>query len=260
MNAAAARVTVVILGLGLGLGACVTRGEVEELRQNQEKILAKLDAISKGPTTPMPLPPRGPDPAKTYAVPVDDSPVRGPADAWVTVIEISDFECPYCKAAAATVKQVEQKYGNDLRVVFKHNPLPFHRRAKAAAMAAACANEQGKFWKMHDVLFENQRALEDADLERYATEAGLDVGRFKACYATGKYKERIEAEQTLIAKFGSRGTPAFFINGRHLVGAQELSAFQGLIDEELKKAKDSGIAKKDYFVKQVIEKGEKPLY
>jgi len=245
--------------VALGLGACVTRGEIEELKQNDQKILAKLDALSKGGMAagPQRQAPRGPDPAKTYAFPLEDSPIKGAADAWVTVIEISDFQCPFCKRVGPTLKEIEQKYGSDVRFTFKHNPLPFHNRATPAAMAAACANEQGKFWKMHDTLFENQQALEDADLEKYAREVGVDVAKWKTCVTGQKYKDRIAQDMAKSAQLGARGTPAFFINGRFLSGAQPTAAFTALIDEELKKAKESGIAKRDYYGKQVVEKGEK---
>jgi protein-disulfide isomerase len=158
-----------------------------------------------------------------------------------------------------TLKEIEQKYGNDVRFVFKFNPLPFHNRAAPAADAAACANEQGKFWKMHDTLFANQEKLDDASLEGYAKEVGLDVGRWKSCYTANKYKSQIDADIAKAAQFGARGTPAFFINGRFLSGAQPFPAFQAIIDEELKKAKESGVSKRDYYAKQVVEKGEKAL-
>jgi protein-disulfide isomerase len=251
---------VILVALTLGVGACVSRGEIEEIKKNQEKILAKLDAMARtGAGQPAPQRPRGPDPAKVYAFPVEDAPVKGPNDAWVTVVEVSDFQCPFCKRAADTLKEVEQKYGKDVRFVFKNNPLPFHNRATPAAMAGACAAEQGKFWKMHDSMFSNQDKLEDANLESYAKEAGLDMGKWKGCVSANKFKGRIDQEIAKAAQLGARGTPAFFINGRFLSGAQPLPAFQALIDEELKKAKDSGVSKGDYYAKQVVEKGEKAM-
>src|SRR5262249_31734697 len=137
------------------------------------------------------------------------------------------------------------------------NPLPFHRHAMPSAVAATCAQEQGKFWQMHDTLFENQPKFEDADLEGYAKTIGVEVGRWKKCVADNKYKGRIDNDMQKAATLGARGTPAFYINGRFLSGAQPFEQFQTLIDEELKKAKDSGVSKKDYYAKQVVEKGEK---
>jgi protein-disulfide isomerase len=246
----------------LGLAACVTRGEIEELKKNDKAILDKLDKIAAnaGRAAPAAQPgPRGPDPDKVYAVPVGDSPAHGPADAWVTIVEVSDFQCPFCGKVVPTINDLEKKYGNDIRVVFKNNPLSFHPRALPAAMAAECAREQGKFWDMYEHQFTNQRALEDADLEKYAKESGLDMGRWKACVTSNKYKSRIEDEQRQMVAMGARGTPAFFINGRFLSGAQPINAFEAIVDEELKKAKDSGIAKKDYYSQAVEQKGQKTL-
>ena len=128
-----------------------------------------------------------------------------------------------------------------------------------AALAAECARDQGKFWEMHDKQFENQRALEDADLENYAKAVGLDMGKWKKCYTDGTPRQRIMQEQATAMRFGARGTPAFYINGRFLSGAQPFPAFDAIISEELKKAKDSGIPKGEYYQKAVVEKGEKKV-
>ena len=154
---------------------------------------------------------------------------------------------------------MSKKYGNDLRVVFKHNPLGFHNRAMPAANAVECAGEQGKFWEMHDAIFENNRALEDAQLEGYAKKVGVDMGRWKSCYTANKHKAKIEEDQRTSVALGARGTPAFFVNGRFLSGAQPQPAFEALIDEELKKAKASGISRADYYKKAVEEKGLKRM-
>ena len=249
--------------VAVGFAGCVTRAEVEEIKNGQNTILAKLDKLEKSgmgrPAAPAPAPQRGPDASKVYAFPVGEAAVHGPADAWVTIVEVSDFQCPFCGRAVGTMKEIEQRYGNDVRLVFKHNPLPFHNRALPSAMAAECAHDQGKFWQMHDKLFENQRALEDANIETYAKDAGLDAKKFKSCLTDNKFKKRIEEDQAMATKLGARGTPAFFINGRFLSGAQPFPAFQAIIDEELKKAKDSNISKKEYYAKAVEEKGEKAL-
>lgn len=253
----------VITGLAaLALTACVTRGEIEELKKNDKEILAKLDKIAAGAgraAGPQQQAPRGPDPEKVYAVTVGDSAAHGPSDAWVTIVEVSDFQCPFCGKVVPTITDLQKKYGNDIRVVFKNNPLSFHPRAMPGAMSAECAREQGKFWDVYERQFTNQKALEDADLEKYAKEAGVDMGRWKACYTSNKYKARIEEEQRQVVALGARGTPAFFINGRFLSGAQPIQAFEAIIDEELKKAKESGISKKDYYSQQVEQKGLKTL-
>lgn len=247
----------------LGLAACVTRGEIEELKKNDKAILEKLDKIAANAGRAAPMPqqqgPRGPDPDKVYAVPLGDSPSRGPADALVTIVEVSDFQCPFCGKVVPTLNDLEKQYGHDLRLVFKHNPLSFHPRAMPAAMAAECAREQGKFWQMYESMFANQRALEDTDLEKYAKEAGVDMNRWKACVSSNKFKSRIEEEQAKMVALGARGTPAFFINGRFLSGAQPIENFKTIIDEELKKAKDSGVARKDYYSQAVEQKGQKSL-
>ncbi|RYF06016.1 MAG: DsbA family protein, partial [Deltaproteobacteria bacterium] len=244
--------------------ACVTRGEIEEIKEGQKRIEDKLDGLSKTiaarPAGPPPPPQqRGPDPSKVYAFPVGEAAVHGPKDAWVTIVEVSDFQCPFCGRATATLKDVEKAYGADVRIAFKHNPLPFHNRAMPAAVAVECAHEQDKFWPMHDKLFENQRALEDKDLESYAAASHLDMKKFKACSGSDRFKKRIEEDQVAAARLGARGTPAFFINGRFLSGAQPFPAFKALIDEELRKAKDSKLDKKDYYAKMVEEKGDKSM-
>jgi len=143
--------------------------------------------------------------------------------------------------------------------VYKFNPLGFHQRAMPSAMAAACAVEQGKFWEMHDKIFENNRALNDPDLEGYAQAVGLNMGKYKDCYTANKFKDMIEGDQRTATALGARGTPAFFINGRYLSGAQPTASFARIVDEELKKAKDSGISKDKYYEEAVVKKGEKKL-
>ena len=128
-----------------------------------------------------------------------------------------------------------------------------------AAISAECAREQGKFWELHDKQFANQRALEDADLENYAKEVGVDVGRWKKCYTEKAPQQRIMQDQATAMRLGARGTPAFYINGRFLSGAQPFPAFEAIINEELKKAQSSGIPKAEYYQKAVVEKGEKKV-
>jgi len=127
------------------------------------------------------------------------------------------------------------------------------------ALASECAGEQGKFWEMHDKIFENQKAIGDAELESYAKTIEVDVGKWKECYSGQKPKTRILNDQRQAVTLGARGTPAFFINGRFLSGAQPFPAFDKLISEELAKAKASGIAKGEYYAKAVVAKGKKSL-
>jgi protein-disulfide isomerase len=123
-----------------------------------------------------------------------------------------------------------------VKFVFKQNPLPMHNNAMIAAEAALAANAQGKFWQMHDKLFQNTRALAREDLERYAQEIGLDMARFKRSLDTHEFQREIQADAALAAQLGARGTPSFFINGRPLRGAQPFEGFKTVIDEELQRA------------------------
>jgi protein-disulfide isomerase len=128
------------------------------------------------------------------------------------------------------------EYKGEVRVVFKNNPLGFHNRAMPAALAAGAAGRQGKFWEFHDKLFENQRDMTDENFDKWAKELGLNVAQFKKDMEDPALKKLIEEEQAQGIKLGARGTPAFFINGRFLSGAQPFPAFKTIIDEEMKKA------------------------
>ncbi|MFO0724532.1 MAG: thioredoxin domain-containing protein [Myxococcota bacterium] len=181
-----------------------------------------------------------------FKVPVGGAPVLGKPDALVTIVEFSDFQCPFCSRVVPTIKQIEQDYGDKVRVAFRHNPLPFHQNAEPAALMAAAAAEQGKFWELHDKLFGNQQALDQASIERYASEAGVDVAKAKAFIDSGKAKQVLSADMALAAKVGARGTPAFFINGVNLSGAQPIENFKKVIDAQIVKAQklvDSGTSK-----------------
>jgi len=167
---------------------------------------------------------------------VGQAPLRGPKNAPVTIVEFSDFQCPYCKNAVPTLHQIEKQYGNKVKVAFKHNPLPFHSNARLAAVASVAAQEQGKFWEYHDKLFENQQALDRASLEKYAGELGLNASKFKSALDSKKLEARVDADLAEGARSGVQGTPTFFINGRQMVGAQPLDRFTALIDEELSKS------------------------
>ena len=167
------------------------------------------------------------------SIPTQGAPAKGPADAPVTLVEFSDFECPFCAKAALTVNQLADTYKGKLRVVFKHYPLSFHKNAHLAAQAAMAAHEQGKFWEYHDKLFANMRALQRPDLERYAGELGLDLNRFKQALDMGIYKEIVDKDMSVGDRFGVSGTPSFFVNNKR-VESPSL--------EELKKAVDAALA------------------
>lgn len=169
-----------------------------------------------------------------------DDPVRGPRDALVTIVQFSDYQCPFCKRVEDTLREVHKLYPKELRVVWKDNPLPFHARAKPAAVFARLVYQrQGNdaFWRLHDALFENQASLEDEDFEELAKNQGLAWAPIKAALAADKTPAKLTDSMELADAFRARGTPHFFINGRRLSGAQPLDAFKKLIDEQLVKAR-----------------------
>jgi protein-disulfide isomerase len=160
-------------------------------------------------------------------------PEIGGKDAPVTIVEFSDFQCPFCGRAEPTLKQVREKYGDKIRLVYLDFPLGMHDHAIDAASAGHCAGEQGKFWEFHDAMFADQKKLAPADLKADAKKLGLDTAKFDDCLDKGKYKGAIEADMAQGRDLGVDGTPAFFINGRPLTGAQPFDKFQTTINEEL---------------------------
>ncbi|GMV39025.1 MAG: hypothetical protein AMXMBFR64_07410 [Myxococcales bacterium] len=181
---------------------------------------------------------------------------RGPADALVTVVVFSEFQCPFCARIGPTMTKLEETYGDKLRVVFKHNPLDFHPNARPAALAAMAAQEQGKFWEMHDKLFANQQKLERETLDELARDLGLDMVKFKAAMDTERFDARIDADMELADKVTVRGTPNSFVNGRKLAGAVPFEAFKKLVDEELAKAQklvDDGTPRTDVYARIIAD-------
>jgi protein-disulfide isomerase len=165
--------------------------------------------------------------------PVDASgPTRGGKNAKVVIVEFADFECPYCARAHETVSTVLKAYGEKVRIVFRHYPLSFHPKAPRAAEATACADEQGKFWEMHDSLFESQEIDEDA-LVMQARNVGVDEKRFAECLRSGRMASLVKRDLAAGQHAGVSGTPAFFINGLQLSGARPEEDFRKLIDAEL---------------------------
>jgi protein-disulfide isomerase len=168
----------------------------------------------------------------------DNDPVLGDPNAPVTIIEFSDFQCPFCSRWFESVKPQLQPYidRGEVRLIYRDFPLSFHQNAESAAIASECANEQGKFWEYHDVLFENQQALDSLSLKQYAADLGLNESQFNSCYDTSKYQGEVQTDFNDGAAVGVSGTPTFFINGTKVVGAQPWSAFQPIIDAELANA------------------------
>ena len=159
--------------------------------------------------------------------------IRGDLAAPVKVIEFSDFECPFCLRVFPTVTELLKTYGDRIRLAYRHYPLPNHPNARPAAEAAACANEQGKFWQYHDRLFSSPGKLSGDDLKQHAAELGLDAAAFNACVDARKYQKAVDADIAAGEAVGVSGTPAFFINGRPVFGAMPIENFKQIIEEEL---------------------------
>lgn len=158
---------------------------------------------------------------------------RGAADAPVTLVQFTDYQCPYCLRTEPTVAKIRAHYGDRVRVVVRHFPLDFHRQARGAAEAAACARKQGRFFEYHDALFENQKALALPDLEDRARKLGLDLGSFRSCLSARQSAAEVDADLEEARRLGISGTPAFFVNGILLSGAQPYESFVTVIDAEL---------------------------
>jgi protein-disulfide isomerase len=201
--------------------------------QRQQQARAQLvdDLKAKTPARILLDPPR-----QTVAVASDD-PSSGPANAPVTVVEFSDYQCPFCARVVPTIVKLRQTYGDKIRVVFKDFPLPNHGNAPKAAEAAHCAGEQGKYWDMHDRLFANQQALAVPSLKQTAAGLGLDAGKFDQCLDSGKYAASVSADMKQGEQLGVQSTPTVYVNGRAVVGAQPFEFFKSVIDEELAKTK-----------------------
>lgn len=164
----------------------------------------------------------------------EGSPSRGPENAPVTIVEFSDFQCPYCSQFVKTLEQVQSKYPEQVRVVFRQFPLNnIHPQAQKAAEASLCAEEQGKFWEMHDLMFADQDGLEVAGLKEKADSLGLNMDSFSECLESGRYAEVVNRDTQAGTELGVTGTPAIFINGRPAAGAVPYQQIAALIDEEL---------------------------
>ena len=205
---------------------------VENLKQQQgAKLYGEMIAeLRKASSVAVMLdPPR-------VTVSVDNDPGQGPADAPITIICFSDYQCPFCKRVEPTVKDVLAKYPGKVRYVFRDYPLSFHQFAQKAGEAAGCADEQGKFWEMHEKLFANNTALAIDNLKQYAKDIGANVEQFNQCLDGGKRAQEVTDDMNAGSAVGVTGTPAFFINGRFINGAVPLEQFTEVIDEELARA------------------------
>ncbi len=168
-------------------------------------------------------------------VATEGHPTHGPADAPVTIVEFSDFECPYCQAMLGTIRNVQETYGENIRLVYRQFPLnSIHPNAQKAAEASLCANDQGRFWEMHDLMFEDQRGLSVEALTMKAESLELDGSTFEKCLTSNKYAEQVKQDVMDGTVLGVTGTPAVFVNGRPLVGNVPYDQLAKIIDAELK--------------------------
>jgi protein-disulfide isomerase len=168
-------------------------------------------------------------------------PSQGPDDAVVTIIEFSDFQCPYCARVVPTIDRILKKYPTQVRFVFRHLPLTqIHPRAQAAAEASACADNQGNFWDYHDLVFANNKAVSDEDLEDHASELGLDMEAFRQCVQNRETQQLVEADIAAGKSLRITGTPSFVINGLPFHGARGIKEFKEIIDEEIARISADG--------------------
>ena len=183
-----------------------------------------------------------------------DEPVKGGKDALITIVEFTDFQCPFCGKARGALDEVEKNYGDKVRIVFKNLPLDFHKNAMGAAESALCAKDQGKFWEMETRQFSNQGELDADKLPGHAKEVGLNVPKWEQCLKDHKFKPQIDKDMQTAERITATGTPAFFIMGRKLGGARPFDDFKKIIDEEITKAEEKikgGVAKKDIYAKTI---------
>jgi protein-disulfide isomerase len=267
-----------IIDLEIAAADAAGKAGAEWIAERTKTNNAKLHGFLYGGQEPPAVPaakarkPRPPD-KTVYKVTIDKKKdaIKGKIDAPVTLAIFSEFQCPFCSRIKPTLAKITEAYGDKVRFVFKHSPLPFHKDAMGASVAAICAGEQGKFWEMHDKLFSNQRQLGLDKLAGYAGELGLKAGKFNKClsanYKTGddgkttwagKHVDQIENDQELASKVMARGTPNTFVNGRKLTGAKPFEEFKTVIDEELKKAEamlSRGIKSADLY-DEIVKNGK----
>jgi protein-disulfide isomerase len=257
--------------LGVFTVAAVSACEARQSKVDEklDAILTRLDKLERdiqsgaGAARARPQRPSEPDPNKVYAVPVAGAPVEGPASAKVTIVKAFEFACPFCQRVTPTLEQLRKDYGDDVRIVYE-NYIVHPDAATTPALASCAAHKQGKYEQMKKLIWEKgfnaNRDLSRENMDKLATEAGLDMNRYKADIDGEECKKIVQQDHSMLSNFGVRGTPAFFINGRYLSGAQPIQNFKRVIDEELKKANEriqQGTKPEDYYAKFVLEQGLK---
>lgn len=219
------------------MGAAVAK--MIEIGKKEANVISFLDTYKRGVENRQGKQKKAEDPNKIYPVITMNAPLTGSPDAPVTIIEYTDYQCPFCKRVQPTLKTLLKEYPDKIRFASMNNPLSFHSKALPAAMAARAAGKQGKFWEMRDLLFENSRALDDASLVKYAKKLGLDVEKFDNDRKSEELKAEILKEQKQAIQNGATGTPAFFINGKKLSGARPLAQFKTAVENALKDKKST---------------------
>jgi protein-disulfide isomerase len=193
-------------------------------------FLEELRAASKARMlVPYPDLPRVEVPIATH------DPVLGPDDASVTIVQFAEYQCYYCKKVHDVLLEIRSRYPNDVRIVWKDFPLGTHGRARAAAFAAHCAGDQGRYWEMSTLLLSNQHAVAESDLAHYAHRLRLDGDAFHRCVDSGRHGAGVQEDLELGRSLGVQATPTFFVNGRIVTGAHTLDFFEGLIEQELRR-------------------------
>jgi protein-disulfide isomerase len=228
-------VAALILGASIVGAALLLKGSLTSTREEIASVREAVEELGRAqPAAPSrPAARRGPDPAQRYSLNLDGSPAKGPGSAEVTVVEFSDFQCPFCSRVNPTMARIRQDYPDQVRIVFKHLPLRIHPKAQAAHAAAEAAHRQGRFWEMHDAIFADQANMSPERYRDYAGQIGLDLERYDRDLASDDVQQRVGADSAEAEKLGVTGTPAFFVNGRYLSGAQPYESFKRLIDAEL---------------------------
>ncbi len=206
---------------GDGEAAAAAKGEAEKLLQPAD-VDDKLSQVVTG--------------ERMQALYDESDAWKGARDPLVTIVEYSDFQCPFCSRLATSLEEVVSEYPSDVRLVFKHYPLPNHQNAGPAARAAVAANEQGKFWGLHDLMFANQRALEGHNLDAYAKQSGLDLEKWKQRAAADDVAKQVAEDEAAGKQLQVSSTPTFFVNGRKFEGAKPIEQIKAIVEEERKLA------------------------
>ncbi|MEF9426185.1 MAG: DsbA family protein [Candidatus Mariimomonas ferrooxydans] len=230
-------VILALLLLPMFISGCTEKKKLAEVEKTQEEILTKITTIEKNQekilNRSQPKKPIA-DFSKVSDIPIGKSPIKGNKDAPVTIVEFSDFQCSFCVNLQPTLKKVLETYPEEVKLVYKHFPLSFHAQAKNAAKASQAAEEQGKFWEMHDLIFEHYNTLTEKKFKEFAEKLGLNVKQFEADYNSNKYDKQIQQDIDIAKNVNVRGTPTLFINGKKM-GNRSFNDFKEAIDKILNK-------------------------